>query len=107
MGADVCEWATGGGASESEVLQDVLSGSGRLGSYLLSVPGVPNTERCPSQPGLHAGDARGAEGVMRGGRAVEEACVMNWFMRGGGYVWGMEFLEAAMAVRAFVLGEDR
>ena len=33
--------------------------------------------------------------------------VMNWFMRGGGYVWGMEFLEAAMAVRAFVLGEDR
>ena len=38
---------------------------------------------------------------------MEEACVMNWFMRGGGYVWGMEFLEAAMAVRASVLGEDR
>ena len=51
------------------------------------------------------------EGVRRRrrgeGRLVEEACVMNWLMRGGGYVWGMEFLETAMAVRAFVLGEDR
>ena len=37
---------------------------------------------------------------------MEEACVMNWLMRGGGYVWGMEFLETAMAVRAYVLGED-
>ena len=51
------------------------------------------------------------EGVRRRrrgeGRLVEEACVMNWLMRGGGYVWGMEFLETAMAVRAYVLGEDR
>ena len=53
------------------------------------------------------GARKAMQGVMRGGRAVEEACVMNWFMRGGGYVWGMEFLEAAMAVRASVLGEDR
>ena len=27
---------------------------------------------------------------------------MNWLMRGGGHELGMEFLEAAMAVRAYV-----
>ena len=31
--------------------------------------------------------------------------VMNWLVRGGGYVWG-ELLETAMVVRAYVLGED-
>ena len=30
-----------------------------------------------------------------------------WLMRGGGHEWGMEFLEAAMLVRAYVLNEDR
>ena len=57
------------------------------------------------------GARKAMEGVRRRrrgeGRLVEEACVMNWLMRGGGYVWGMEFLETAMAVRAYVLGEDR
>ena len=54
------------------------------------------------------GARKAMEGVRRGeGRLVEEACVMNWLMRGGGHVWGMEFLETAMAVRAYVLGEDR
>ena len=57
------------------------------------------------------GARKAIEGVRRRrrgeGRLVEEACVMNWLMRGGGYVWGMEFLETAMAVRAYVLGEDR
>ena len=96
MGADVCEWATGGGASESEVLQDVLSGSGRLGSYLLSVPGVPNAKRCPSQPGVHAGDARGAEGDARrdergksGGRGMRDELVYErWGVRVGHGVLG-------------------
>ena len=50
---------------------------------------------------------RGREEEGSAGRRVEEACVMNWLMRGGGHEWGMEFLEAAMSVRAYVLGEDR
>ena len=62
-----------------------------------------------------AGAQKAMEGVRRrgreeegiAGRRVEEGCVMNWFMRGGGHEWGMEFLEAAMVVRAYVLGEDR
>ena len=61
---------------------------------------------------MQVGDPRCAESNGGGEkkekrRRKEEACVMNWLMRGGGYVWGMEFLETAMAVRAYVLGEDR
>ena len=65
--------------------------------------GVLNAARRPGRAGMQAGDpdARKAmEGVRRRRRGdkrrVEEACVMNWLMRDGGYVWGMEFLEAVM-----------